>query len=264
MTDNYRSNRISIDLRCPASTSIIGHARLDLCEAEQQIIIHGIDYNSGKPSIPLLAAALKSAINNLLAGQYNSAMCWPPFEDTSFSAILDQAGFRRTGLFMRHAAFNEDGYIEFHRPSETDMNEYRQRSAPENDSMNTSHPLLKIAHQFEERFVHTPLPTDETILALINAKKWEAVGLLWGSFHQEGSDRAVFIEEIGIFQDARRKGFGTQAIKALGNSSFGKTIDVVSLFVQPENLPAYALYKKLAFQPGRYEFTYIEDSVRRG
>jgi ribosomal protein S18 acetylase RimI-like enzyme len=41
-------------------------------------------------------------------------------------------------------------------------------------------------------------------------------------------------------------------------------VTVVSLFVQPENQPAYGLYKKLGFTPGRYEYAYWRRCAQQG
>jgi ribosomal protein S18 acetylase RimI-like enzyme len=78
------------------------------------------------------------------------------------------------------------------------------------------------------------------------------IGTIWTSIREEGAERTAFIEEVEISPSERGAGYGARTIKALGNESYGATVDVVSLFVQPENVPAYALYRKLEFQPGRF------------
>jgi len=111
-----------------------------------------------------------------------------------------------------------------------------------------------VLQEYRARLVNGPCSDDEAILSICDTATGEAVGLVWISFRQEGSHRAAFIEEIEIFESKRGKGYGTKAIKALGNASLERSIDIVSLFVQPENIPAYALYRKLDFEPGRFEF----------
>ena len=64
----------------------------------------------------------------------------------------------------------------------------------------------------------------------------------------------MFIQELEIFKAFRKKGYGKNALMALGYFSFFYPAEVAALFVQPEHTPAFNLYKKLEFQPGKYEF----------
>jgi ribosomal protein S18 acetylase RimI-like enzyme len=249
---------------------VVGVACIDLCEEDSQIIIHEVAPKNHVCPVPSLSAALRSAIHELLARKYKSATAWPSSVDERMSDILEGAGFKRTGLFMRRSAFSEEGHIEFNSPSSSVLDKFldaHARRVADETAKHTLHDPEKIyihvRQDYNARFRNGLSSDDETILSICDAATREIVGSVWVSFRQEGSDRAAFIEEIEILKSKRKRGHGTKAIKALGNSSFGRSIDVVSLFVQPENVPAYALYKKLKFEPGRFEYVYRQQSAQQ-
>lgn len=267
---NKNTSTEKIALLDPISRDVVGQVSVDMCKEDSQIVIHEVEPKNPGCPVSLLSTAFRMIINELFTQQYKSAVAWPSSADERTSAILKGAGFRRTGLFMRRSAFNEDGHIEFHPPCASNLDDFlnaHARKIAEQTAAHSFHdPGRVYAHvrqEYQERFSDGPCSDDEAILTVDDVETHETVGLVWTSFRQEGPDRAAFVEEIEIFESKRGKKYGTRAIRALGNSSFGRIIDVVSLFVQPENVPAYALYRKLEFKPGRLEFVCHASSTQQ-
>lgn len=72
-------------------------------------------------------------------------------------------------------------------------------------------------------------------------------GYLW--FAVEGSEPHVFLYEITILPDYRRRGVGRQAMKELEAQALKLGLHCVSLHVFADNVPARLLYESLGYVP---------------
>jgi ribosomal protein S18 acetylase RimI-like enzyme len=253
----------AIPLIDTSSERVIGKVSLDLCDEEHQIVIQRIKPKEPDAPVSLLSEALKRVLDDCFARDYKSAIAWPPSTDQTTSSILEAAGFTRTGLFMRRPTFNENGQIAFRPLCASELGSYldkqarrKAEQAAERTHCDQKKAYLEVRQEYAERFAGGAISDDEAIMEICDASTGDSVGLLWTVVAQQGPDLAAFVEEFEIHESERGKGCGTKTIRAIGNASFGRPVTVVSLFVQPENEPAYGLYKKLGFTPGRYEYAY--------
>ena len=253
----------TISLLSPTSQEPIGQVSMQWSLDTRQVVILDLKTRCDEIAVTCIAGALVNILKESLSSTYGSAVCWPHHADHSLSVILKAAGFTQAGLFMQRKAFSEDGQVAFRDLDEAQLNHYLNTHAHKMAAIaaefhhhNVDMVYAKIREDYEKRFSVGLISDEERIQCIVDNKNGNQVGILWTSLHQEGAVRASFIEEIEIYEESRNRGYGQKAVRAIGNVSYGRRIDVLSLFVHPDNIPACNLYRKLGFQPGRFEFVY--------
>jgi RimJ/RimL family protein N-acetyltransferase len=73
------------------------------------------------------------------------------------------------------------------------------------------------------------------------------VGGLWYVVEEEEGKRQCFVVDIQIDDAHRRRGYGSQAFKAMENKAREMGITTISLHVFKHNHPARAMYEKLGY-----------------
>jgi ribosomal protein S18 acetylase RimI-like enzyme len=74
------------------------------------------------------------------------------------------------------------------------------------------------------------------------------VGVIWFARYEEGGKRLAFIYDITIFEQFRRRGYGTQAMLALEEKVKEVGLDTIALHVFGHNQSALALYEKVGYE----------------
>ena len=223
----------------------------------------------GRPATEAeLGTLLRAALNRELVGQITSAEAFPSATDERLCAILTAAGGTRTGQFMRRTAFREDGRISFRPLALSQLHAYlddHARRRAQQIAALIHHDVERIRRhildEFLSTFPHGALSHEAAVHALVDQPTQCIVGTMWTSWHDEGGIATAFIEEFAIDAAVRGRGHGERALRAIGNASYPWPAATLSLFVQPENAPAYRLYQKLGFAAGRYEYVLYPDPV---
>ena|SRR5205085_5048057 len=73
------------------------------------------------------------------------------------------------------------------------------------------------------------------------------VGMIWFALSDHGTRPSAFIYDFLIFEQFRRHGYGTQALRELEGEVKHLGLDTISLHVFGHNLPARALYEKMGY-----------------
>lgn len=109
--------------------------------------------------------------------------------------------------------------------------------------------MLKLRAQLLPQGLATPghhfytLEADETK---------EKVGSLWFTVNEHEGEKAIFVMDIQIDPQHRRKGYGTEAFLLMEEKAREMGINIISLLVFRDNTSAQAMYKKLGYS-GSYE-----------
>ena len=82
------------------------------------------------------------------------------------------------------------------------------------------------------------LETDETK---------ENVGSLWFTLDEHEGEKAIFVLDIQIDSQYRRKGYGTEAFLLMEEKAREMGINIITLHVFSENTSARAMYEKLGY-----------------
>ena len=73
------------------------------------------------------------------------------------------------------------------------------------------------------------------------------VGVLWLGVHDRGAGPRAFVYDVRIHEQFRRRGYGTQALRALEAKVRELGLSTISLHVFAHNRAARAMYEKLGY-----------------
>ena len=86
------------------------------------------------------------------------------------------------------------------------------------------------------------------IYSIINPENGERVGIVWFFLQKRAKPPACFIYDLFIFEKHRRKGYGTDALRAVEETVSKKNIRSINLHVFNHNRAAKRLYEKAGFK----------------
>ena len=72
-------------------------------------------------------------------------------------------------------------------------------------------------------------------------------GGLWYMLAEEGETRQFFVVDIQIYEVYRRRGYGTQAFRAMEEKAREMGVRTIALHLFADNHPARAMYQKLGY-----------------
>ena len=104
--------------------------------------------------------------------------------------------------------------------------------------------MLKLQAQFLPQGLKTPghfFYTLETDVAK------EKVGSLWFTLEEHEGEKAIFVMDIQIDPQHRRKGYGTEAFLLMEEKAREMGIHIITLHVFSDNTSAKAMYEKLGY-----------------
>jgi RimJ/RimL family protein N-acetyltransferase len=73
------------------------------------------------------------------------------------------------------------------------------------------------------------------------------VGGLWYWVQESDGEKQIFVIDIQVFAEYRRRGYGTQAFRVMEEMAQTMGINTISLNVFKNNHPARAMYEKIGF-----------------
>ena len=121
------SNAKVIPLIDSSSNEDFGEAKIYFCNESDQIYIQNIELVSNDVSSLAALKALSYVINSLFSDQFKTATSFPMFDQQLLSDIYTQAGFNRTGLFMRRSFIDEEGRVLFKALSRDSLEGFLER-----------------------------------------------------------------------------------------------------------------------------------------
>lgn len=254
----------SVDLISATGGPAIGSIDFSRNPDHGQITITRINVKDPNAQEGELSNCISKFLDSEFEGDYRSASSYPNFDDTLSCSLLIDAGFSREGVFMGRDHLERKDQVQFKELDDEELSRYllkHSEALAKIISSKTGHDQSKVAKSLyndnRELFSSGSILEDEGILGITNAVD---VGYIWVSVHAEGDLTTAFIEEIEIFQNQRRKGLGSATVNAIGNSTFPFQVSKITLFVQPENVPAWNLYRKLNFKAGNCEMVKYKSS----
>ena len=87
-----------------------------------------------------------------------------------------------------------------------------------------------------------------TIMTIVDSNSHEKVGVLWVEWNNKEYN-ATYIWDIVIYENFRRKGYGSAALKHLENICKEKASSAICLHVFGHNRSAIAMYNSLGYYP---------------
>jgi len=86
------------------------------------------------------------------------------------------------------------------------------------------------------------------VCCIVDENASEKVGMIWYALRQESGSRFVFVYDLRIHEEHRRRGYGTAALKRLEEETRGLGLDVISLHVFGHNKGARDLYRRAGYE----------------
>jgi RimJ/RimL family protein N-acetyltransferase len=107
--------------------------------------------------------------------------------------------------------------------------------------------LEKSAEEYRRLLPEGPNTPDQHLFMIQDSDLGEKIGLLWFALQKQGSQPVIFIYDVHIDEQFRRRGYGEQAFQALETKARELDARKISLHVFGYNHAARALYQKLGF-----------------
>jgi ribosomal protein S18 acetylase RimI-like enzyme len=99
-------------------------------------------------------------------------------------------------------------------------------------------------HQLLPQGLQTP---GHTLCMIFDPQRSKHVGVLWFDQRQEQGRRYVFLNDIVIFEEFRRRGYARLAMQALEKQAREQGATAIRLHVSAQNEAARLLYEKLKY-----------------
>ncbi|MBO4637081.1 MAG: GNAT family N-acetyltransferase [Clostridiales bacterium] len=92
------------------------------------------------------------------------------------------------------------------------------------------------------------------------------VGRIWYGYEDNGGVRQVFLFDLLIDEDERRKGYAAKALAEMERKAREDGCGISSLYVWEHNAPAYDLYVKCGYEPADSgpDGIYMKKELSRG
>jgi ribosomal protein S18 acetylase RimI-like enzyme len=104
--------------------------------------------------------------------------------------------------------------------------------------------IKQLRNQFLPGGLATP---NHFFFAIKDQDSGAEVGGLWYTVMEEDGKRLVFVVDIQVYDEYRRRGYGTQAFRMMEEQAREMGITTISLHVFKHNHSARAMYEKLGY-----------------
>ncbi|MGE5224851.1 MAG: GNAT family N-acetyltransferase [Omnitrophica WOR_2 bacterium] len=145
--------------------------------------------------------------------------------------------------------------VQFIPMTETEFQAYLaeaiQRYAEEHVRAGNWHPVeaLEKSRREHEQLLPEGLASKNNYLySIIDENSGSRLGIIWFVVDLDRPRRSAFIYDFQIFDEFRRKGYGSQALEALEEKLRASGIEAISLHVFGHNPIAQALYRKMGYE----------------
>lgn len=132
---------------------------------------------------------------------------------------------------------------EFQAYLESDVQRYAQEHVKAGD-WHQSEALEKSKEEHQRLLPNGLASKNQYLFSIEDEELGEKLGIVWFAVQ----DTAVFVYDLFIHDEFRRRGHGTQALVALEEKVRRLGVDTISLHVFAHNRPARALYEKVGYK----------------
>ena len=110
-----------------------------------------------------------------------------------------------------------------------------------------SEAMQKAEQEIRKLLPDGPASKDQFLYSIVDEKLGVKVGMVWFAIQDRESMPKAFIYDFLIFEELRRRGYGTQALSAVEEKVKELGVDTISLHVFAHNQAARGLYEKTGF-----------------
>ena len=136
---------------------------------------------------------------------------------------------------------------EFQVYSKRSVEEYAQEHIKAGD-WHPSDALQKAEKEFQRLLPDGAASKNQHFFSIQDDQTGEKVGMIWFAVRTEALRPVAFIYDFLIYEAARRRGYGEQALISLEEKAKEFGIDKIALHVFGHNKAAIALYQKVGYE----------------
>ena len=96
--------------------------------------------------------------------------------------------------------------------------------------------------EFDETLPEGPETSDQYLMTIEDAESGADAGRIWYSYEEDDGARQVFLSDLVIFTEERRKGYAKAALREMERAAKADGCTVSLLFVWDHNGPGIRLY----------------------
>lgn len=105
----------------------------------------------------------------------------------------------------------------------------------------------EVIEKQRQKFLPDDMVTPNHFFFTIEDQDSDKVGGLWYTVAEQDGTRQFFVVDIQVYEEFRRRGYGTQAFGVMEEKAREMGISTISLHVFEHNHPARAMYEKLGY-----------------
>jgi len=137
--------------------------------------------------------------------------------------------------------------LEFQTYFEYDVQRYAQEHIKAGD-WHPSEALRKSREEHQRLLPHGLASKNQYLFSIEDEELGTKLGIIWFAVRDTGQHPSVFVYDLLIYEEFRRRGYGTQTLVALEEKVKSLGIDTISLHVFAHNGAARALYEKAGYK----------------
>jgi ribosomal protein S18 acetylase RimI-like enzyme len=115
------------------------------------------------------------------------------------------------------------------------------------DSWPAEEAHARAAAAFSELLPQGLATEDQHLLTIVDNPAGNKAGFVWFGVTDLGKGPVAFIYDFVIFEELRRRGFGSQALRALEDKVRAMNLNIIGLHVFGHNQAARALYDSVGY-----------------
>jgi len=111
-----------------------------------------------------------------------------------------------------------------------------------------SEAMQKSEAEYQELLAQGLASKNQYLFSIVDTEIEATVGMIWFALKDARPRPSAFIYDFLIFEEFRRRGYGSQALLAVEEKVRELGLDTVSLHVFGHNIGARALYEKMGYE----------------
>lgn len=108
--------------------------------------------------------------------------------------------------------------------------------------------LIEAEGEFNKLLDNGLHTTNQFLMVIEDIKKGSDIGWIWYMYEEDDSCKKAFVCDFLIFEEERRKGYATEALRELERMVKEDERSLIALYVWKHNVPASNLYKKCGYE----------------
>ena len=107
--------------------------------------------------------------------------------------------------------------------------------------------LQRAQQEFDELLTDGLNTKDQYFFSIVDEQTAMRVGILWFEIHSRKEEPSVYVYDVFVYEQYRRRGYGEQAFRAMETKAHQLGLKTVAVHAFGHNYAARAMYEKLGY-----------------